>query len=315
MRIGVMIEGQEGLTWERWLRLVQAAEDLGYESLCRSDHLTGLTGQARRPSLETWTSLTVAAIRSRRIRFGPMVSPITFYHPALLAKMAVALDTLSGGRLDLGLGAGWNEHEHAMFGVAMPSLKERLDRLECAARHIRALGAGRPVTLEQPHYPLRQAENHPLPTHGRLRIVIGGRGEKRTLRIVAEFADEWNVTRVDLEGFRRRRETLAGHCRALDRDPESIARSLMVPLAIGRHRVEVVERIAAARAIFPALPEDEAGWRAAGFLAGAPHDVAEALGEWRRAGVQRVLLQMLDQDDVAALEIFARLVLPEVTAR
>ena len=106
MRVGIMIEGQEGLTWERWRRLVQAAEDMSYESLCRSDHLTGLWGEAKRPSLETWTSLTMLAMRTRRIRFGPMVSPITFYHPALLAKMAVALDTLSNGRMDLGLGGG-----------------------------------------------------------------------------------------------------------------------------------------------------------------------------------------------------------------
>src|SRR5499433_545517 len=190
MKVGIMIEGQEGLTWERWFRLARAAEDLGYESLCRSDHLTGLGGVATRPSLETWTSLTALAIRTTRIRFGPLVSPLTFYPPALLAKMAAAVDTLSLGRLDLGLGAGWNEHEHAMFGIPMPPVRERLDRLEAGARYIRALGAGQPVTLEQPYYPLRQAENYPLPTHGRLRIVIGGRGEKRTLRIAAEFADE-----------------------------------------------------------------------------------------------------------------------------
>jgi len=139
MRVGIMIEGQEGLTWERWLALVHAAEDLGYESLCRSDHLTSLAGEPRRPSLETWTSLTVLATRTQRIRFGPLVSPVTFYHPALLAKMAVALDTLSLGRVDLGIGAGWNEHEHAMFGVSMPPIGERLDRLIGATRALALL--------------------------------------------------------------------------------------------------------------------------------------------------------------------------------
>jgi len=312
MRVGIMIEGQEGLTWERWLRLVHAAEDLGYESLCRSDHLTGLAGDSRRSSLDTWTSLTVLATRTLRIRFGPMVCPTTFYHPALLAKMGAAVDTLSLGRLDLGIGAGWNEHEHAMFGIPMPPLKERLDRLECAAAHIRALGAGRPVTLNQPYYPLREAESYPLPSHGRLRLVVGGRGEKRTLRIVAEFADEWNVTRVDLAGFKHRRQVLAEHCAAFKRDPESITRSLMVPMAIGQDPAEVARRIAAARASFPSLPEDSEAWRTASFLAGSPEHIAEALRTWEEAGLQRVLLQMLDMDDIAALELFARTVLPDL---
>ena len=312
MRVGIMIEGQEGLTWDRWLRLAHAAEDLGFESLCRSDHLTGLAGESRRPSLETWTSLTVLATRTQRIRFGPMVSPITFYHPALLAKMAAALDTLSLGRVDLGIGAGWNEHEHTMFGIPMPPLKERMDRLECAAAHIRALGAGRPVTLNQPYYPLHQAESYPLPSRGRLRLVIGGRGEKRTLRMVAEFADEWNITRVDIPGFMHKRQVLAKHCATFKRDPETIARSLMVPMAIGKSPAEVAQRIAAARANFPSLPEDSAAWREASFLAGTPEHITEALKAWEDAGVQRVLLQLLDMDDITALELFAEMVLPNV---
>jgi F420-dependent oxidoreductase-like protein len=312
MRVGIMIEGQEGLTWERWWRLAQAAEDLGYESLCRSDHLTGLGGESRRPSLETWVSLTALATRTRRIRFGPMVSPLTFYHPAILAKMASAIDTLAGGRFDLGIGAGWNEHEHTMYGVPFPPLKERMDRLECGARLIRALEAPEPVTLNQPYYPLTKAESYPRPPQGRLRVVIGGRGEKRTLRIVAEVADEWNVTRLDVEGYRAKRQVLAEHCRSVKRDPETIARSLMIPLAIGRDAAEVARRVANARAIFPALPDSEAAWRAASFLAGSPAQIVEDLTRWDGAGMQRVLLQMLDQEDIGALELFAREVLPKV---
>ncbi|MET0851021.1 MAG: TIGR03560 family F420-dependent LLM class oxidoreductase [Candidatus Rokuibacteriota bacterium] len=310
MHIGIMIEGQEGLTWERWLRLADAAEDLGFESLCRSDHLTGLAGDARRPCIETWASLGALATRTRRIRFGPMVSPITFYHPALLAKMATAVDVQSGGRLDLGIGAGWNEYEHRMYGVPFPSVKERMDRLECGARVIRALGAGQPVTLDQPYYPLVAAQSFPLPPHGRLRLVVGGRGEKRTLRIAAEFADEWNVTRLDPAGFRAKLEVLARHCADVRRDPETIRRSLMIPLAIGGDSRDVARRIAAARAKFPSLPADEAGWRAASFLAGPPEAVTAALTTWQAAGMQRALLQMIDQDDIAALELFARTVLP-----
>jgi alkanesulfonate monooxygenase SsuD/methylene tetrahydromethanopterin reductase-like flavin-dependent oxidoreductase (luciferase family) len=226
--------------------------------------------------------------------------------------MAVALDTLSGGRFDLGLGAGWNEHEHAMLGIPMPPLKERLDRLEAGARVIRALGVGQPVTLDQPFYPLRDAEVYPLPTHGRLRVVVGGRGEKRTLRIVAEFADEWNLTRVDIPTFRDKCEVLGRHCADVGRDPNTIRRSLMIPMAIGRDRAEVARRIAAARAIFPALPADEVAWRAANFLAGSASEIGEALDRWAEAGMERILLQMMDQEDIAALESFARGVLPSV---
>ncbi len=312
MNAGIMIEAQEGLTWERWLRLAQAAEDLGYHSLCRSDHLTGLGGDSKRASLETWTSLTALATRTKRIRFGPMVSPLTFYHPAMLAKMAAAVDNLSGGRLDLGLGAGWNEHEHAMYGVPFGSVKERLDRLEAGARVIRALEKGQPVTLPQPLFPLKSAESYPRPPSGRYRIVIGGRGEKRTLKIVAEFADEWNVTRVDHATFTQKRQILAEHCRAFGRDPEGMARSLMIPLAIGRDADDVAKRIAAARAFFPALPADEAAWHAASFLAGSPERIVADLKAWEKVGIQRVLLQMLDQEDISALELFAREVLPKV---
>lgn len=311
MRVGIMIEGQEGLTWERWFRLAQAAEDLGYESLVRSDHLTGLSGDAKRPSLDAWTSLAALAPRTRRIRFGPLVSPLTFYHPAVLAKMAAAVDQLSGGRLDLGIGAGWNEYEHRMFGIPFPPVKERLDRLECGARLIRTLAQGRPVTVDQPLFPLLNAESYPLPS-GPLRLVIGGRGERRSLRIIAEFADEWNVTRVAPADYPRKREILAKHCAELGRDPDSIARSLMVPLVIGRSRAETAERCAAAHAIMPTVPTDEADWRSMGFLFGSATEVLADLKRWDGVGVQRVLLQMFDQDDIGALELFAREVLPHL---
>ena len=153
LELNVMIEGQEGLTWERWQRLARVTEDGGFGGLYRSDHLTGLFGHPTRPSLETWASLAWLATATRRIRFGPVVSPMTFYQPALLAKMSAAIDQLAGGRLDLGIGAGWNEMEHRMFGIPFPPLRERMDRLECGARAIRALWRGTPVTLEQPYYP------------------------------------------------------------------------------------------------------------------------------------------------------------------
>ncbi len=310
LSVGIMIEGQEGLTWERWQRLARTVEACGYESLFRSDHLTGLFGESRRPSLDTWASLTWLATGTSRLRFGPLVCPLTFYHPALLTKRAAAVDQLSGGRLDLGLGAGWHEPEHRMFGIPFPSLKERLDRLECGARLIRALGEGRPVTLEQPYYPLAAAESHPLPARGRLPLLIGARGEQRALRIVAEHADEWNTTRVTFEDYGIKRAALERHCKAVGRDPATIRRSLMLPVIVGRSEADTARRRDRARASFPRLPEDATGWRSAGFLHGSPEDVVEDLARWRELGIQRVMLQMIDQEDLAAIELIAREILP-----
>jgi alkanesulfonate monooxygenase SsuD/methylene tetrahydromethanopterin reductase-like flavin-dependent oxidoreductase (luciferase family) len=310
LAFGIMIEGQEGLTWERWRRLARAAEDGAYHGLFRSDHLTGLFGDATRAALDTWASLVWLATGTTRIRFGPLVSPLTFYQPAILARQAAAVSELSGGRLDLGIGAGWHDGEHRMFGIPFPSLRERMDRLECGARVIRALWRGEPVSLDQPHFPLLEAQTAPRPAPGVLPLVVGGRGERRTLRVVAEHADEWNATRVTPEEYPAKLAVLERHCRAVGRDPATIRRSLMVPLAIGRTPAEAERRRRNACAILPRLPQEAAGWRAAGFLHGTPDEIVRELGRWETLGLNRVMLQLLDQDDLAAIDLFARDVLP-----
>lgn len=305
-QLTVMIEAQEGLTWERWQAPGRTTEDAGYAGLFRSDHLTGLAGDPRQPSLDAWASLTWLASHTRRIRFGPMVCPLTFYHPALLAKRAAAVSALSGGRLDFGIGAGWHEGEHAMFGIPFPSLKERLDRLECGARVIRALGHGQPITLEQAHYPLREAQSFPLPPGGAVPLIVGGRGERRTLRVVAEHADEWNVTRVTPEEYATKCRVLDQHCQAVGRDPKTIRRSLMVPIVTGRRPAEVTTRLHRARTILPRLPEDAAGWRDAAFLYGNLDEVRDGLACWEAAGIQRFMLQVLDMTDLDMIALIGR---------
>jgi alkanesulfonate monooxygenase SsuD/methylene tetrahydromethanopterin reductase-like flavin-dependent oxidoreductase (luciferase family) len=310
IQLTVMIEAQEGLIWERWQALARTAEDTGYAGLFRSDHLTGLFGNPRQGSLDAWASMTWLASHTRRIRFGPMVCPLTFYHPALLAKRAAAVAELSGGRFDLGIGAGWHEGEHAMFGVPFPPLKERMDRFECGARVIRALWRGQPVTLEQPYYPLRDAESYPLPPGGPVPLIIGGRGDKRAMPIIAACADEWNTTRITLDDYPAKRDLLERLCRAAGRDPAAIRRSLMVPYIVGRDTRERDARLASARRIFPRVPENEAAWRAAGFLFGEPTRLVDDLKRWQALGVTRVMLQTLDMDDQAAIELLAREVVP-----
>ena len=308
LELSVMIEGQEGLSWERWRRLARAAEDGGFDGLYRSDHLTGLFGHATRPSLETWASLAWLATATRRIRFGPIVCPMTFYQPALLAKQAAAVDQLGGGRLDLGIGAGWNEMEHRMFGIPFPALRERMDRLECGARAIRAVWRGTPITLDQPYYPLAEAQSFPVPAGARL--IVGGRGERRTMRVAAELADEWNATRVTFDEYPRKLEVLDGHCRTVGRDRAAIRLSVMAPIVIGRTRAEVEARLARGREWFPRVPGTEAEWRAQSFLIGSVDEVVRDLRRWQALGVQGILLQCLDPDDLDGIELVAREVIP-----
>src|SRR2546426_1650828 len=165
VRIGVMIEGQEGLTWDRWFRIADRVESLGLDSLWRSDHFFSLMGHPERPALECWSSLTALAQRTHRIHFGPLVSPMTFRHPALLARMAAAVDGLSDGRISLGVGAGWNEAEHEAFGISLPPLKERFDRLEEGIAVIKALWTGGRGDLDGPNHRLHRAPALPRPMH------------------------------------------------------------------------------------------------------------------------------------------------------
>jgi alkanesulfonate monooxygenase SsuD/methylene tetrahydromethanopterin reductase-like flavin-dependent oxidoreductase (luciferase family) len=197
-----------------------------------------------------------------------------------------------------------------MFGIPFPSVKERLDRLECGARAIRALWQGKPVSLSQAYYPLVDAESYPLPPGGRVPLVVGARGERRALKIVAAHADEWNVTRVTFDDYAAKRAVLETHCAAVGRDPRAIARSLMVPVIVGRTPAEIAARHERARQIFPRMPPDEAGWRAAGFLYGAPDRIVADLKRWESLGVGRAMLQMLDMEDTAAMELLARDVIP-----
>lgn len=309
MKIGLMIEGQEDLTWERLFRLAAAAEALGFESLFRSDHLTALEGFPERAALDLWTSLTALALRTQRLRFGPLVCALTFCHPALLAKKAAALAALSAGRFELGIGAGWYKGEHRMFGLPFPPFATRLEMLEEGAQVIRALWSGQPATLAGRHYQLTAAEAHPRPA-APVPLIMGGKNEQRTLRLVAEHATEWNCTYISVEGFRRKSAVLDAHCHALGRDPHSLRRSLMLPFVLGRDSAAVQAGINAQRAMFPSLPGDLAGWRAAGFIGGAPEAVIAQLQAYAEAGAARVLIQHNALDDLATLELFAATVLP-----
>ena len=309
--IGIMLEGQEGLTWERLFRLAEAVERLGFESLFRSDHLTSLYGFSERQTLALWPSLAALALRTNRIRFGPMVCSITFRHPALLAKMATAVSDLSNGRLDLGIGAGWYEGEHRMFGIDFPPYGTRLEMLDEGAQVIKALWSGEPTTFHGKHYRLEAAEDHPTPPGNSLTLIMGGKGEK-TLKVVARHANEWNFSYGGIDFFRRKSRELDERCHEIGRDPAEITRSLMVPFVIGKDDAAVQNHIDAHREVFPDLPATLPEWRAAGFPGGTPPHLTEQLQAFAGAGVERFMLQQNALDDVDSLELLASEVMPYV---
>ncbi len=315
-----MIEGQEGVNWERWRHFTDLVEGLGYESLWRSDHFFSLQERRQRDALETWIALTDTAARSSRLRFGPLVCSMTFRHPALLARMAAGVDALSGGRLELGVGAGWNVPEHEAFGIPFPPLKQRMDDLENGIRVIKALWSGEKVSLDGERWSLHDAELHPMPAQRPgPPIIVGGGGERRTLRIAARYADEWNAVNLAPEAYRAKLEVLARHCAAEGRDPATIRRSMMCAFIVGRDPGEVERRAAAMREAVPplqAIPAGEtaAALRSRGWLVGTVDEVRRQLEALAEAGLQRVMLQHHNQADDAVLELIAKELVPALAA-
>ncbi|HEX6489675.1 MAG TPA: LLM class flavin-dependent oxidoreductase [Candidatus Dormibacteraeota bacterium] len=286
-RVGVMIEGQEGLTWELWRNLCRNVEAAGFDSLWRSEHLFSVMGVEGRECLECWTSLALAAEWTSRIEFGPLVSPLTYHRPAVLARQAASVDQLAGGRLVLGLGAGWYEEEHRRMGIELPPLRGRFDQFEAGIHKIKeVLAAGHPDPVRQP-----------------LPILIGGSGEKRLLKLVAEHAVEWNSHSLQLDDFKRKQEVLAQHCAAAGRDPKEIAHSMMWAYVVDRRHAERVQRA------IPRLADMDAGslvdaLRGRWFTGGAD-EIAEQMRPFIDAGVSRFMLQHFAMDDDQALGVLA----------
>jgi len=317
MKLGIMIEGHEDLTLDRWRHIGATVEVLGYESLWRSDHFRSLMG-VDRASPETWVTLTQTALETSRLRFGPLVCPMTFRHPSLLIRMAASVDQLSGGRLVLGVGAGWNEPEHRAYGIPFPPVRQRMEMLEEAVEVILRLQGDGPATFDGKHYQLNGAVMEPKPAQRpHIKLLIGGSGERRTLRLVARHADEWNMTSATPERFRAKSAVLDDHCRAIGRDPAAIERSILTGFLIGGSEAELHRRVEAMQHIVPRLAqmntsEVPAAMQQAGWLTGTPDEVVASLRALANVGVDRVMLQHRNQEDDAVLELIARELLPAI---
>lgn len=303
LEIAVMIEGQNGLNWGHWQRIARLVEEAGFVGLFRSDHFTN-GSPPDLDSLELWMSLTWLADNTKRIEFGPLVTPFSFRHPAFTARMASAVDDLSGGRLTLGLGAGWQEREHTLFGFGLLAPGARYDRFEEGMEVVtRLLQSDQPVTFEGRYFQVRGATLLPRPQRaGGPRILIGGDGGKRMRSLIAHHAVEWNCVMLTPLDFEERSHLLTEVLIAADRKPESVRRSMMTGCVFGKDDASLREKLSARDRSLEQL-------HGRGIVAGSPEQVREQLGRLEEAGLERIMLQWLDLDDMAGLEALARAVL------
>jgi len=302
--VSIMIEGQDGLSWPRWQRLTRAAEDLGFAGLYRSDHFLDSRGSAK-DALEAWISFAWLASNTQRIAFGPLVSPMSFRNPVMLAWQATGIDALAYGRLRLGLGAGWKAAEHQAFGFNLPPLDERFARLEEGIQVIRMLTrSAEPSSFDGTYFRISEGLMSPRsPRSDGPPIVIGGNGPKRTLPLVARYADEWNSVYLTIDQFRERGGQLATLLEAEGRPPDAVKRTLMTRGLVGRNDADLLSKESA---------ETIAGIRDRGAVVGTPNEMVDRLGRMAEAGVHGVMLQWLDLDDIAGLELIASEVLPQL---
>lgn len=304
MEVSIMLEGQQGLTWPRWQRLARAAEDLGFYGLFRSDHF--VTPDANyEDALETWISFGWLASHTKRIAFGPLVSPVSFRNPSILAWQAAAVDSLAGGRLRLGVGAGWNAFEHEAFGFELGDLNARFARLEDSLNILRQLTRStRPTSYEGTEFSIKDAYLQPRsPRADGPPIVIGGNGPKRTLPLVAKYADEWNAVGQTAAGIVERNAIIDDLLAKEGRSPSDVKRTLMTRGVIGKTEADLAARFSA---------EELANFRSRENVVGTPGEIVERLGKLSEAGVAGVQLQWLDLDDITGLELIASDVLPQL---
>jgi F420-dependent oxidoreductase-like protein len=319
MDVCLMIEGQEGVTWDQWVELARACEEFGYEGLFRSDHYLSFWRPDERGALDAWATLAALGAVTDRIRLGSMVSPVTFRHPAELAKAVVTADHVSRGRVELGMGAGWFEREHRAFGFPFPPNRERLDHLTEQVEIVHRLwgGAGDVVDFEGTHYRLEACPALPKPyQEPHPPLIVGGGAGPRSAALAARWADEYNVVYVDPAGAKERVARVSAACEAIDRDPAEIRRSLLTKTIVGADEREVRRRSAAQMAWENADGDLEAYLDdlRARHVAGTVEQVLERLAEFAAAGIQRVLVHQLVHTDLESVELIGREVVPRAAS-
>ena len=276
-----MFRDRRGVGWGEWLALARAAEEAGLDSIFGSDHYRRLIAH-RDGALDIWTVLAGLAAATSRLKLGSLVSPVTFRHPSVLARIVVTVGQISGGRAELGLGAGWHEVEHREHGFPFPPLPARLEQLNEQAEILRRSWSGKPFDFDGDHYRLVDCRASP-PAVPRPNLIVGGLAKPGTIAPAVAFADEYNTHFVDVEGCRSRRRAVDAACEAAGREP--LAFSLMMGCIVAPTEDEVERRVERLTS-FVGRPPDPTR-----VLVGTIDAVAETLGAYADAGVDRVFLQ------------------------
>ncbi len=313
MRFALMLEPQQGLSYDEQLAIARRAEAAGFETLFRSDHYESFPGAAGRPTTDAWAVLAGLARETTTIGLGVLVSPVTFRTPGNFAKVVTTVDEMSGGRIEVGLGAGWNEAEHRRHGFPFPPIGERADLLEEWLEIIHGLWEGPDGwTFHGRHFSVEDAlfRPRPLPHDGRPRprIIVGSSGTPRSYRIAARWADEFNASSAGPERVAEMQAGLDAACRATGRDPASLARSAMVGVLVGADAAEVDERgralmaeLGTAGAFEPWFEERRRRW-----IVGTPDEARAMVSRFAATGVERIMLQDLLPRDLEHIDLLGR---------
>lgn len=310
MRLCLMIEGQEGVTWDDWMALAAATEDSGLEGLFRSDHYLSIGGEGR-SSLDAWTTLAGLAVRTERIQLGTMVSPATFRHPAVLAKSVVTVDHISNGRAELGIGAGWYEDEHRAYGFPFADTKTRMAVLEEQIEIVAKSWREGPFDLRGEHYTIEDLDALPKPvSKPRPNLIVGGSGGPRSIELCARWADEYNTVSPTLDEIKSRRKLLERAWESAGRDPGDLVFSAMTGCIVGSDSDEVRAR---ARSLMDLGGESgsEDDWleRARRTqVIGTVDEAVDRIGGLSEAGLDRIMLQHLMHTDVEMVAVLGEVV-------
>ena len=309
-----MVEGQEDVSWDEWLALADVCERAGLDGLFRSDHYLSVVGRRERASHDAIATLAALAARTERIRLGTLVSPVTFRHPSVLAKSVATIDHVSGGRVELGLGAGWNESEHAAYGFEFPQLGTRMELLEEQLEIVHRLWTEDSVTFAGRHYRLEDCPALPKPLQQpRPPLILGGNAKPRSVALAVRLADEYNTLLASIDDCRERKSVLVEACEAGGRDPATLPLTLMATCIVGEDRTKVLDRVRGVLKVFGSGDEDPEAMlaeRRERWIAGTPDEVVERLRALADAGVERLYLQHLLHKDTEMVELIGEAVLP-----